>query len=905
MFNQQSSTVPLRHALWAVWLLLISVTLFSGCGGCGCTRDPIAAQREKARREAEEKAKKLEEERKKREKPKPDFEIGRFMTQPNELETVESTLKPGHWSSATVEVTANNFDFLGELVTDPFPLDDMPYNLGTSRPVTLAKGQKKYLELTYYVPPGKKGQSLMTRLLSRGEHELASAPHPMVRMPDYQFYFFVLSRDPDRYQFLKDLDSVRPPSGAFLSGNEDLYYRVKLPRIDNRVPLPSNPLCWTSIAYLLWDDLHPDTLTPEQQQAMLDWVHWGGQLIVSGPSTLENLKGSFVEPYLPAAGGGAMELNADMLAELNKNWTLKGPELRPASPWSGIQLVKHPAAEVLVKSGEEPLLVERRLGHGRIVLSAFRLGQRELQDWKSFDGFLNACLLRRLPRRFALSPQAEVQVYWVEDVTEPPGPSPPPQRDMYGRFLNEGDIDAPRRLNPRRVSSLRYFTRDTHVPQTEFDRDYRVQQMAADIQNQPSIDAAEAMRLAREAIDALRGGEEIAAIGSGVAGWNDRNAVARLARSSLTGGIVIPDAKFVVWVLGVYLAVLVPLNWAVFRSLGRVEWAWIAAPLITIGFAVAVVKLAQLDVGFVRTKSEVGVVEVQAGYPRAHVTRYTALYTSLSTTYDLRFSDPSALVQPFPNRGEMLKEQSRTTVNYRRDQGGASQETESYPIGLDGFDVTSNSQAMLHSEHMVDLGGTLHLKTLPNGSLQVVNDTHLKLQGAGVLGPEGVAWIGTLEPGAAAELKFEPRKNPEDLVDEGEATIDTPGGVGMIDPLAGETSKPAGGAGKNEANLQEEPWLAEREASPTTASRFPPEVLNVRHLVRLAQNTTKAGEIRLVAWTDEEIPGVKIEPSSSQARHSSVVVAHLKPPTELPPQRDVNTHLEVKASDFEPEPETE
>ena len=47
-------------------------------------------------------------------------------------------------------------------------------------------------------------------------------------------------------------------------------------------------------------------------------------------------------------------------------------------------------------------------------------------------------------------------------------------------------------------------------------------------------------------------------------------------------GIEIPRADFVIKVLAVYLLVLVPLNWLVFWLMGRVEWAWIAAPIIAL-----------------------------------------------------------------------------------------------------------------------------------------------------------------------------------------------------------------------------------------------------------------------------------------------------------------------------------
>ena len=45
--------------------------------------------------------------------------------------------------------------------------------------------------------------------------------------------------------------------------------------------------------------LGPD-ITPIQQDAMLDWLHFGGQLVVSGPGSMDLLRGSFLDNYLPA-----------------------------------------------------------------------------------------------------------------------------------------------------------------------------------------------------------------------------------------------------------------------------------------------------------------------------------------------------------------------------------------------------------------------------------------------------------------------------------------------------------------------------------------------------------------------------------------------------------------------------
>ena len=49
-------------------------------------------------------------------------------------------------------------------------------------------------------------------------------------------------------------------------------------------PLSSHPLTWTTISHVVWDGLPPDILSVAQQQALLDWLHWGGQLIFTGVS---------------------------------------------------------------------------------------------------------------------------------------------------------------------------------------------------------------------------------------------------------------------------------------------------------------------------------------------------------------------------------------------------------------------------------------------------------------------------------------------------------------------------------------------------------------------------------------------------------------------------------------------
>ena len=127
--------------------------------------------------------------------------------------------------------------------------------------------------------------------------------------------------------------------------------------------------------------------------------------------------------------------------------------------------------------------------------------------------------------------------------------------------------------------------------------------------------------------------------------------------------------------------------------MGRVEWAWMAAPLIAIVGAGTVIRLAQLDIGFARSRTEIAILEVQGDYDRAHLTRYTALYTSLSSTYALSFDEQSALALPFSSGKQPtspVEIRTFTNVQFQRDKQAS----------LTGVKVSSNSTGMVHSEQM-------------------------------------------------------------------------------------------------------------------------------------------------------------------------------------------------------------
>lgn len=828
-----SSTPSARRALLAspklrgpikltslVWLCLAPLVV--GCRGCAST-DPLTEEEREAKRE----------ELKKKEKEKPPFEFLQYAVQPGGAESVASNknatraevyFKPGHWTNATLRSRANNFDFRGELLSEavdsvgrPVPLDEVPFQLRTTRPVILPKGQQRMLEFSIFTPVETRVKNVATRLLTgvggRPVHVESQVARPM---PPHQYYLLVLAINPDTYSFLKKLDSVTAPVADEVMFDPLLawHYRVALPRFKTLAPLPSQPLGWTSIAYVLWDDLEPKKLSPDQQQAMLDWLHWGGQLVVSGPESLATLQGSFLEEYLPATGGDTWQLTGKDLEPLNAVWLHGDRPLKAVRPWSGVHLKLAAGGKPLVSIGDEPLITERRTGRGRIVLTAFRLSQRELRDWPSFDNFFNGGLLRRRPRTFRIVNEA-AHVAWADGH---------PSHDEL------------------RVSQVRYFTRDAQSPPKLFEGLLRTRAVATP----PPTD----MVLPDQQTQLDRFGRQIGPqygtqlseaeqrYGSGAAGWNDFSATSNVALDSLrkAAGINVPDARFVVKVLGAYILLLVPVNWLFFRVLGRVEWAWAAAPFISIGGAIAVVYLAQLDIGFARSKSELAVLEVQGGYHRAHLTRYLALYSSLGTRYQLRFQDQSALALPFATGQRMVVGQSVSAVDYRRTPQ-LGEEDEVAQVTLDGLEISSNMTGMVHSEEMLDAAGGFGWQPLGNAQYRLTNDTRFALEGVGIVGPKHIAWVGSLGAGAAVTVTLAERDREKT-----------------------------------------DYWSAELDRSPAT-DRHTGEGLNLRNLYTLAENEVgdeaAANEVRLIGWTADELGGLTIRPGASQSRQLTMVVGHL------------------------------
>ncbi|MFT5528074.1 MAG: hypothetical protein ACI9HK_006062, partial [Pirellulaceae bacterium] len=813
-------TAKATLAICFVIALLIGMP---GCSGCWKAEDPIA----KKKRLDEEKRK----EKKKKEEEK-EFDIKAMVLQPSD-DITNRYIKPGHIAASNQLIRSNKINYSAELETaagsqneESVDVLHTRYKLRFVRAAPLPKGQVKNFEALTFIPANHEDISKTTWLHSRvrgarGGRELVKGGSPTISLRPYQYYFVVLSTEPDSYTFLKTLSTFAPPQSSYGEIERTNLYSVLLPKIDGRVPVPTTSSAWTSTAYVIWDGLLADDLTPEQQEAMVDWLHWGGQLIISGPESLDKLRGSFLAKYLPAESGGSLNLNDDSFAELNQNWSLSSNgellsiRLGDKRPLAGLKLDPIEGGQFVPNTGD--LVAERRLGLGRIVATAFPLTDSRVKTWGSIDGFINNCLLRKPRRQFKGGDLESVHVEFAD----------------FNKYLL---------MSPNFATNVRYFSRDVGDPSlmnlSINEEEYEAMAGGVDEYGNPVAPAARAINYPDSDDPHFCGYHPGHGKQSSMADWDPESFVSDSVRASMKDakGISIPSGDFVIRVLAVYLAVLVPLNWLFFRLMNRVEWAWVAAPLIAIVGAVVVVRMAQLDIGFASSRTEIGVLEVQGEYHRGHLTRYTSIYTSLSTTYTAVFDDRTAIASPLFDDLSYIRPRHVNAINVQLSRGS--------DVRMEGFTVQSNSSDMFHSEQMFPLGGKFSLTSSDDGAMEISNSTKYAVKGAVLVqrtaaGAVTAAYIGDLLGGET---------------------------TGKVRPKVYPTAD----------DIRFDKWeqISALRTNPGEGE------ISIRRLIHLAIRSLRIvpGESRLVGYTDVDLPGFDIEPRVSQSQVRTMVLVHLDRP---------------------------
>ena len=815
-------TTPRQVARFLVPLALC--VLFLGLTAEVRAQVPADEERLMNLRDPESIRKKLE-----KEKTKPRLEIFRTQLAPFD---VLPFVKPRHWSSVTLEAISNYEDYAGMVRTAPVRMmganeTELPQEIIYQREARLSKGQRARIGFPLMLPAFPASKTLDIELIQPDAIRPDEIwPASLRVLGAQQMLVLFLTKDAsdayapwDRYQAMFPTAVDRGDPTAL---DRARYFRSVHPLEPDKPRLSGHPLTWTTISHVVWDGMSPENLNPQQQQAMLDWLHWGGQLILvggAGPS-FAILKDSFLSPYLPAEPSGEnaalsredlnplavsypppFRPNPDEIEEEDKPDDIPVPVRRRINDrYLGPIAIKPKENRPVFLMGLKPLPgslsiplgegstrlvgVEKRVGRGRVLMLAINPTDPALSSWPGMDSFVRRVVLRR----------------------------PEENRTIRGSTSSGEHLSLSRygSLTGPELSWVRYLSRDMDAPIGPIRRPYVNRSLARS--NNVSDRTLDDPDPAEQ--EYLPG--EVA-----VAEWVDSATLPRHCRDALeaASGIKIPDASFVLKVVLAYILLLVPLNWLLCRYVfHRRELAWVLAPVLSIVFAVAVERAAAYDMGYNSACDEIDILEIHGDYPRAHLSRFASLYSTGRTRFTIAFpNDPTALALPLDIGRALRGEDVQSAV------------FQSYPVpALRGFLVQPRSLGMFRSEQMVSLDGAIALET-EEGVRRVVNNGALELRDARLVDVDGSKeppeiYLGTIAPGTTAEVK----------------------------PM----SRTASEAGDAQALHHER--LLDRF---TTYFENRPE---------------NQGEVRLVAWVARPMAGPTIEPPVDRHRGFTAVVVHLR-----------------------------
>ena len=624
-------------------------------------------------------------------------------------------IKRGHWTSFGISAKANREDERGTIVAK---ISDRRTNLDgdrdgrrrggrtrgrgelgvasspdARRDVVLPRRQRRTTDVSLIAAADTRRSrpAVDVRLTTRSGDFGLQSTGGLRTLGETEWFFVVLTERPERFRAWEDADWAVDSRAVDGFVKNDRNYHLVLPAVDGLVPVGSDSLHWTSTAVLVIDRVDPRVLTADQLRAVRDWVDRGGRLILNGPSAASAIDGGPLQTFAAIRNDGNEELDPAAVDRLLKAWTIDGD-------------ASDAAARSLIESGEIPisvsgptlpdaraiegtgdLLVRRTIGRGVVIQSRIDLTSDWLRAWRSMSGFMNAVVLERPARRFLTAP---------------------------------GRIDGEYGIEEADVTNVQYLT-----PGGDPGR------------NRPTNSSLWSVGRDGEGGGAISTGDGLigAAMGRGV-----RQASA----------IDVPPRRRIGWILAGYLGLLVPVNFLVFRLLGRVEWAWAAVPLMAAAGMVFVARSTRLDIGFGRSVRQWTLVDLPAGSDRAIHRSVAAVYTSLSADHTLKFVAKDALAIPTA----IVRSQDTRTA------GDASiWDASVTPPHLRSFDVTSNRTRLATLEWVDDVGGPIRLDPK-----SIVNNTRFDLASATLIDFDDpdvdVQSLGTVAAGSTVPISADTAK---------------------------------------------------------------------------------------------------------------------------------------------------
>jgi hypothetical protein len=140
--------------------------------------------------------------------------------------------------------------------------------------------------------------------------------------------------------------------------------------------LPSHWIGYDAIQTLILDDIESLELSSEQEKAIEEWLSIGGRLIITAKGGYGKFKSSLVSRLLPLESLEKVYLNSSF-SSLQSKYGMFTADSKIVELWDS----QWRKGDVLIEEEGIPLLVELKVGSGKILFLALDFFQPPFRDW--------------------------------------------------------------------------------------------------------------------------------------------------------------------------------------------------------------------------------------------------------------------------------------------------------------------------------------------------------------------------------------------------------------------------------------------------------------------------------------------------------------------------------------------
>ena len=281
----------------------------------------------------------------------------------------DQVYKRERWAPLQVVVTSRNEDFNGEVKVEVRNIFSGELIQTYVTPLSLTRTDRQRRVIHVFLP-GVSAQLSIKLVSHTGQVRVSQELTP--ELPKSLADLMILALTPNR-------DLLSRWDGKQIDGKEKGHAFVAYTDFKG---LPVHWKGYDSVDFFVIRGVSSveRRIAKRQQQALLDWIQRGGTLLVSGGADLRQLRGNFLEPFLPVALG-----NLQRTIQLPESMQRFG--FAADSPFDLIEFKSKPGTIPLVGDGDQIYIAKRFLGSGQIISLGFDYNAPPFSDSPGAEAF--------------------------------------------------------------------------------------------------------------------------------------------------------------------------------------------------------------------------------------------------------------------------------------------------------------------------------------------------------------------------------------------------------------------------------------------------------------------------------------------------------------------------------------